>query len=394
MSVCYVFQDEYPWDVRVEKIVVSLASHGIPTYVIARNRRGESRHERLQADITVHRLPAIGHPLLLRDLLNFPAFFSPVWLSQIRSVVRRTGAKLLIVRDLPLAPAALVVGRGAGIPVVLDMAENYPAMLEDTQRYRGRGLFDLVLRNPDAWRLIERFILPSWDAILVVSEHSADRLVALGAPREKIWVVGNTPRVDIAALADGWRQDGTFRLTYVGGMEESRGLDVAVRAMVDVVKQIPEAQFIIVGRGTAEAGLKSLARDLHLADHIVFTGWVSPKQIPSIIGMADVCIVPHYVTEHTTTTIPNKIFDYMLQGKPVIVTDALAIRTIVESTGCGLIYHDTDPAALAAAVIALRADATRRQMGAAGRQAVLSRYNWTCDEKILLDVMRHFRIVE
>jgi glycosyltransferase involved in cell wall biosynthesis len=397
MTACYVFQDEYPWDVRAEKILTSLASHGIAAHVVARNRLGGRTHEELSPGIQVHRLPALRNQWA-RDLVNFPAFFSPFWIATILRVVRRTKAKVIIVRDLPLSPAALLVGWITGLPVLMDMAENYPAMIQDTWTHRGRSGLDVILRNPSALKRLERFVLSRLDGVLVVSGHSGSRVHALGVPENRIWVVSNTPRTGGASGADGSDHSsngerGELRLLYVGGMEESRGLEIVIRAM-QIVARTLSARFVIVGRGTTEPALRRLASQLGVADRIDFAGWVAPEEVPRIIGSADICLVPHYVTEHTHTTVPNKIFDYMLQRRPVVVTDALALREIVESAGCGEVYQDTDPASLAAAILRLADPGVRTGMGAAGRQAVLERYNWARDENVLIGAMREFRVLQ
>jgi glycosyltransferase involved in cell wall biosynthesis len=385
MRVCYVFQDQYPWDVRAEKILTSLAAHGIDAHVIARNRQRQPLYEQLHPRVHVHRLPRPRHAFV-RDLVNFPAFFSPVWLIRILQVTRQVDAALIIVRDLPLAPAALMIGRMTGRPVVMDMAENYPAMLQDTWTHRGPGPVDFLIRNPRVLKWLEGVVVRRLDGILVVSRLSGDRVAALGVAPDRIHVVSNTPRIGTASVTP--RGDASeFRLLYVGGMEESRGLEIVVRALALIAERIPGARFVIAGRGSTEAALQQLAESLGVGNRVEFTGWISPDQVPALIGSADVCIVPHFVTQHTQTTVPNKIFDYMWQERPVIVTDALALRDIVESSGCGLVYHDTDPASLAGAIVRLSDPALRRELGAAGRRAVLDRYNWAVDERILLDVV-------
>jgi glycosyltransferase involved in cell wall biosynthesis len=117
---------------------------------------------------------------------------------------------------------------------------------------------------------------------------------------------------------------------------------------------------------------------------------VEPRFVPGIIGVADACIVPHYVTEHTDTTVPNKVFDYMLQRKPVLVTQSRSLRQIVEPARCGIVYQDTDPDALAAAIHALGDRALRASMGSAGYTAVQTTYNWDRDKAALLNAVRLF----
>jgi hypothetical protein len=90
---------------------------------------------------------------------------------------------VIIVRDLPLAPTALWVGRGFGVPVVLDMAENYAAMIQDIWRTGRAGRWDFLVRNPKAIAAVERYVAPRVDHVITVVEESSTRVAALGVPR-------------------------------------------------------------------------------------------------------------------------------------------------------------------------------------------------------------------
>src|SRR5260370_40977132 len=91
---------------------------------------------------------------------TLPAFFNPRWLRHIISVARQTRAEVVLCRDLPLAVPSILVAKRLDIPVILDMAENYPAMLE-SRRLRGRSKRrDWIERNPAPARLIEERALP------------------------------------------------------------------------------------------------------------------------------------------------------------------------------------------------------------------------------------------
>lgn len=387
--MCYVFQDQYPWDVRVEKICGALADQGGNVHIISRNRDSLPKVEASRDRVTIHRLPK-GFGRVIRSLLNFPAFFSPIWLQAIVTTVRKTHSDLIIVRDLPLAIAAWIAGKITGRPVILDMAENYPAMIQDTWRYRGPQWIDYLIRNPAALRLVESYILPKMDGVLVVSEASAKRIENLGVRKEVISVVGNTPIVERATnskVVAQVREMSDFILTYVGGLEESRGLEVVVRAIQKVAQVKPNVLVILVGKGTSELMLRRLATELRVEKHIVWMGWQDPEVVPSIIQSSDVCLVPHYVTDHTDTTIPNKIFDYMLMKKPVIVTQAKTLSEIVHHSRCGLVYRDTSPDELAESIVQLHSKELQSQMGDAGYLAVLNTYNWDMDARQLLDAV-------
>lgn len=392
-SIVYVFQDHYPWDVRAEKITRSLAAAGYPTTLVSRNRTGAARDEQLGPNLKLRRLPG-GAPGPARTALNFPAFFSPVWIGEIARTVRATRACVVIVRDLPLGPAALWAARLNDVPVIMDMAENYPAMIADTWRYRGRATCDPVIRNPRLLRILERWTLPRMDCVLAVSEESADRVRDIvSGGKTTVRVVGNTPVLaneqapppsELSRQMSEW---GGLRLLYVGGLEESRGLEVPVRALAQIRRRIGEAHLVVVGEGTSRPALEKLAVAEGVTNYVHLAGWLPPEAVPGVIAEADICLVPHFVTEHISTTIPNKIYDYMLMGKPVLVTQSPSLRAIVEKYRCGLWYEDQAPPALAQAVCELTAPDRRAEMGANGRRAVLAECNWSRDEEVLLDTV-------
>lgn len=394
MKVCYLFQDEYPWDVRVEKIMNSLADKSIQGHIIARNGEGLIRNEQLRKNLYVHRTPGFSNHRL-NKLINFPAFFSPIWLKTVLSVILNTSADLLIVRDLPLSITGLVAAKWASIPVYMDMAENYPAMIMDTWRYRGPKPIDRIIRNPWALKVMERVVLPRFDGILVVSKYSADRVLKIGCYGERIWIVRNTPRLKALERnkhihkADVLFGLSSFVILYVGGLEETRGLQTVIKAMPLIVREIHNALLLIVGQGTSEAKLQNLAQRLGMGKHVIFKGWVEHEMVPAIVNQADICIVPHFVTQHTETTIPNKIFDYMAQKKPVLVTHAKALKDIIRSCNCGMIYHHNDYYSLANQIIALKDSRLRESLGKAGYESIKKFHNWSIDEKVLLTAIQH-----
>ena len=129
-----------------------------------------------------------------------------------------------------------------------------------------------------------------------------------------------------------------------------------------------------------------------LGEHVVFEGWQPQALLKSYIAAADVCLVPHLKTVHTDATIPHKLFHYMFMQKAVVVTDCRPLKRIVEQENVGRVYPSGDASALAAEVLALAADPEgRRAMGARGREAVLTRYNWDATAQ---DLERLYRELE
>jgi len=275
LSICKVWQVEYPWDVRAEKIALALTSAGHHVNLVARNRTSLPEIERLP-EATVHRLTS--------------------W--HILRVSRRTGADVILCRDLPLAVTSIAVARRLGIPVVLDMAENYPAMLR-SRRSTGRVKpWDIVMRNPGLAHLIERWVVERVDAILVVVEESRDRLTALGVPGDRITLIYNTPpltRLDAPPATHDHHGTAPLKAVYLGRVEEQRGIGT----LLDAVTQLRAGGFpvalTIYGDGKDFAAYSARAQGLGLDPSIVaFRGQVPNDVALGELAHADVGIIPHW----------------------------------------------------------------------------------------------------
>src|SRR5262249_54795255 len=147
---------------------------------------------------------------------------------------------------LPLALATLLVGRVHRIPVVFDMAENYPAMIQDVWDSGKARIGDRLVRNPRFARLVERVAVRQVDHIVVVVEESKKRLLEMGVPSGKITVVMNTPELDhreppgCEGTRSVFARDTTqLTIAYLGLLEVPRGLGTAILAMREVRRRLP-----------------------------------------------------------------------------------------------------------------------------------------------------------
>ena len=397
MRICKIWDADYPWDIRVEKVVLSLIQAGHSVELICRNQARRTRRES-NGDWTIHRLPLLP-PVLgpLHTLSGFPFPINPVWLKAIGSTIRDTRAELVLVRDLPLALPCAILGKIYHIPVVLDMAEDYPAMLADSIKYNSLGHLGRMVRNPAIARFIERLTVRLVDHIIVVAEESRTRLIHAGVPSTKLTVVSNTPKVDqweIKGLSRGQQfEKEPTKLVYLGGIEGSRGIDVAIRAIGKLKDNGHLVEITVIGDGSTVPYLRELARQTGVSDRVHFVGrlpiheTIAFAQVQDIMTRSHIGLVPHFSTEHTQTTIPNKLFDYMVLGLPVIVSDMKPTARIVREENCGEVFRDRDADDLARCILALIDPQIRAQKGANGQAAVRRKYNWNFDSKILVQTI-------
>lgn len=391
MRVAYLYFSEYPWDVRVEKICRTLTEVGHDVHILARNRKREELVEP-RPEGTVHRLPPwrlVGRKL--DAALSFPAFASPRWIAHLTRVVRRTRAEVIIARDLPLCPTALWVGRALGVPVVLDMAENYPAFWRQNWELGRKRPADHLLRNPKFIAAVERYCVPRVDRVMVVVDENGERLQRMGVPAERIALVSNTPPAAAATRQAPRREraeGAPLALSYLGVVEVSRGIDVAIEGVRVLRDQGRAVRLDVVGGGKDLEFCRQRARELGLGEDAVrFYGFVPHAQAIELTAQADVGLLPHRTHEMWNTTIPNKLFDYMAAGMPIVTADAVPFARIVRETGAGEVFPSGQPAELARAVGRFFDPAEREACGRAGRQAIVSKYNWERDAARMMECL-------
>lgn len=369
-----------PPDIRVEKEAKTLLDAGHEVHLLLEGVPGQERMEEykgmsLLRGVTMGPLREKYH----RYTFNF-TFRDRMWRRAIRDFASSRNVQALHVHDLPFMKEAVSVARELGLPVVADLHENYPAGL---QAWYESSFKKRTIYNYRRWSRYEREILEEVDAVIAVVEESKERLVRLGLPADKIFVVPNTASREREAIpidreiVEKYR--GSFVLCYIGGFAPHRGLDTVIRAMPIVKAKVPEVHLLLVGDRNEpyRRYLERLTGESGCGDLVEMTGWQPFEKIWSFIEASDVCLVPHARNPHTDTTIPHKIFQYMSVRKPIVVSDCPPLRRVVEDSRGGVWFKYDDPADFAAKVIGLYENGEeRRRMGEAGRNAFLDRYNW------------------
>lgn len=384
LRICHVWDYEYPWDVRIEKVCRALQEAGHEVHLTARNRHRRPVTEVME-EATVHRLtptPWMGRTL--EALAMFPAFLNPRWVDLVSRTARSCRADVLLVRDIPLGPTAVWVGHQMNIPVVLDMAENYGAMMRDLFDTGATGPVDLLVRNPKIVDAVEKWCLERMDHVVVVVEESRERLAGLGVPREAITVVSNTPpleRLDGGPSAAAARHGpgDPLVVVYLGIMEVARGVGELIDGVAEARRRGVDARLELIGDGRALPSFKERVSSLGIEDATTFHGFLDYSVATRLLQQAHIGVIPHHVKESWNSTIPNKLFDYMAAGIPVLASDAVPVVRVVEETGCGMIFKDRDSVDLAERLVQAANERDLDAMATNGRNAIQSRYNWQKD---------------
>lgn len=404
----FIYFGAYP-DIRVVKMTDTLAKAGFEVIVLARNIKGVNepgaahpyahllgqRGEEWRSRLQVRRL-LDDTPEKWRGALTLPYHINPIWRRAIRDLVLKEGCQLLIVRDMPLVLAATAVGRRYGVPVIFDMAENYPAVMAVWRRWEGRkrAMVNFFIRNIALARMVERTSVRVADQIFVVVPEHVERVAQLRGKTGGIEVIENTPVLEeLDALYACYSQRTEWQPTpqvvevvYGGNVHFYRGIDTLIEAAV-LLKQrrLQKIRWTVVGTGKVVDSLRKLADEKGVADSVCFMGW--QPDLMAFVYRAHAGYDGSHASEHTHNTMPNKLYDYMAFCKPVLVSDCRPMKRVVEAHQCGLVFRSQDAEDLVEKALMLRDPDLRAQMGMNGRKAVEERYNWGVDGKRLVEVV-------
>lgn len=259
---------------------------------------------------------------------------------------------------------AWLLARVKGVPFVLEIRDLWPRFAVEVGVLRSGLLIALS-------RWLERLLYRQADQLVLNSPGFLDHVQSRGGHR--IEVVPNGVDVSMFNPSEdgaGFRQDhglgDSFLLLYAGAHGMSNDLGVAVEAAAGV----KDCLFVFVGAGKEKGALVEQAGALGL-DHVRFLPPIPKTEMRQALAAADACLAILKPVEGYKLTYPNKVFDYMAAGRPVLLAIDGEIRRVVEAAGAGLFVPPGDPTALAGAVQILKEDPTQaRRMGERGRAYV------------------------
>ena len=168
---------------------------------------------------------------------------------------------------------------------------------------------------------------------------------------------------------------------YVGGIGRIRGIEELVRAM----DQVQGGARLNLCGNFSEPEVKLTCKGLLGWKAVNEMGFLDRSEVRNILSRSVAGLVTFHPVPNHIDAQPNKMFEYMSAGVPVIASDFPLWREIIEGNQCGLCVDPLNPDAIAHAIDYLVQNPNEaRQMGENGRRAVLERYNWAAEEKKLL----------
>ena len=284
---------------------------------------------------------------------------------------------------------------GKNVKVVLDLHENFSYAV--TTYNWTKGFLRSLLARPGEWQKKEKKYLCYADRIVVLSEEFRDELITHypELKPEKFCILPNVPDVTQMTAFEVANDKIPFNkkfplLFYFGVVAERRGIFDALSAFGNVIKRGYDIDFMIIGpvdKKDTKRFNEIISSDT-LRERIIYLPWIDLSELPSYLGISDICIAPFIKNPQHESGVANKIYDYMLGGKPVIVSDCGPQRKLIEKYNCGIVFHNNNE--LFEAIIKLfKNSILRKIMGENGYYAIINDHNMDLVKERLLSMYKH-----
>lgn len=226
--------------------------------------------------------------------------------------------------DLDSILPNVLIGKIRNCPVIYDAHEYFTEVPELANR-------PIVKR---VWKSIEQYSLPKCAKMYTVGPCIAK--LFQNEYGKNCEVICNFPR-SIQRIPS--QKSKKFTIIYQGDLNEGRGVDVMIKAMV----KIPDVLFWVVGDGYERLRLEELVQSLNLGERVTFYGYIAPSEINSLTSKAHLGVnllenigLNHYYS------LANKFFDYIQNGIPVLTMDFPEYREVNEKYQIAILVKEMD----------------------------------------------------
>ena len=371
-KVTSIVLNNFKNDSRVLKENISLQRAGYDVQVVALHEELLNEFEKVQ-NIPVHRVKLKSRGWSKQKLVQLIKYFEFIF----RVVKQYKTSDILHCNDLNALPIGVIIK---------NFFNKDAKIVYDAHEYEINDVPNQSQRSIKIKYYIEKFFIKYADKVITVSDSIANEYVKLYGI-EKPALVLNTPsykeieKKNIFRETLGIKENQTIFL-YQGGLSKGRGIEILLEAFKSIDNK--NAVIVFMGYGTLENLIQKISKEYK---NIYFHKAVSPDVLLDYTSSADFgistiedsCLSYRYC-------LPNKMFEYLMAGIPVIVSNLYEMKRLVESNMVGTVAKENTSDVLKEAIKeAVKLDKVELKINI---QKVKAIYNWEEQEKILLDVYK------
>ncbi|MCD6544631.1 MAG: glycosyltransferase family 4 protein [Flavobacteriaceae bacterium] len=394
MRIGMILDKIFPPDPRVENEATALIKAGHEVFLFCLKYEDELDVEVING-IQIRRYVSNTLEYKLSALAYTFPFYTNSMSRKITHFLTKNRIGAIHIHDIRIAEAVFKANKKWNLPTVLDLHDNMPEVIKlypHLQKFPGKQLI-----SPRKWKEKEEEFIEKADKVITVSgEFVAEVIKRTGIEKDKIVLVPNTVRrsfyknvvIDEDITERFWSN---FTVLYLGDTALRRGLLTAIDAVAELKSKIKHLKLVIVGKSTTDEVLKARVKELGLKNFVIFEGWQDISLFPSYISAADVCISPLERNAQHDVAYANKLFQYMSFAKPVLVSDALAQKKLVEETNSGLVHKERDVTDFAEKIMTLYKDPNlREELGKNGFRFIEEEFVWEKVSHNLVQIYNEF----
>ena len=364
MRICISVTNDVFTDQRVDRTVRSLVKAGYTVQVVGRKRSSDFKDTAFPCRVKQLHLLFHKGPLFYAEY-NIRLF----------AFLLLAKTDILLACDLDTLAANYLAARLRSKSLIYDSHEYYTEVPELIGRPGTRKI----------WEGIEKRILPHVSFACTVSQSIANAYqIKYGIRME---VICNYPykRKFVGQPGFSLKRGQEKIILYQGSVNMARGLEMAILAM----KFVENARLVIIGDGDVLNDLIRLSENAGLSGIVTFCGRVSIHNLTSYTRQADIGIsLEEDLGLNYRYALPNKLFDYIQAGVPVLVSDLPEMAALVKKYEIGRTIRTTDPRELASCFSAMLADSPERKRWKDNLQMASEELCWEKEEIKLLQLVR------
>lgn len=245
-------------------------------------------------------------------------------------------------------------------------------------------------------RLIENINFSGCGKLVAVTSGVKKGLMDIySIPESKIVVINNGANTDLFIPMDKDKvklnlnlESSLHYICFVGNLIPWQGVEYLIRAAPRILKECPEARFLIVGDGVMKKEWMGLADDLSVSNNFIFTGRIPYEKVPMYINASEICVAPFIKERNSKIGLSAlKTYEYLACGKPLVASYIPGVKDLIELSGSGISVTPENPEELAAAIIKLLPDeSAKRSMGEKGHRYIIENHSWNSVAKRVLAV--------
>lgn len=365
-KVCILTTVHYVFDIRIfHKEAKSLLKGGYDVTLIAQH----DKNERIDG-IKVVPLPKGESRIYRMFRLTMKTF----------SLALKQKADIYHFHDPELLLVGLLLKIFTGKKVIYDVHEDY------RKQILSKPYLPVFARKSIAIMVnfLEFITLRYFDVIITAT----DNIFLKFSYHNRVVSIKNLPV--LSGFSNTVKNNKSFTLVYIGCITEIRGLTNIIKAL-ELIDSDPDIKLILCGKFYPH-DYEEKVRRLEGFRKVEYLGWIESDMVPELLSKCDAGIICFLPEPNHIDSMPNKLFEYIAAGLPVIASNFPAWRSIIDDNNnnrCGLCIDPLDPTTIASAIKYLMDNPREAEiMGINGRELVLAKFNWANEEQKLLKIYK------